>query len=349
MRIGLIGLPGCGKSTSFRVLSGHAGTDSHHGATVAVVPLPDLRLDRVCEILKPKKKTYADIAFVDFESLHRGDAAHGALALQKAGGDCDAFALVVQGFGDLDHQGQPLRPAADLQTLLLEMALSDLRIVGKHLERISTGPKPDRSARDIVFFTACNDHLTEGGLLQRLQMTAEEERHLRGFSLLTMKPLMVVLNLGEDDRRSERTAAAQKVARDLDLPCLETCAELEHEIAELPAEDQLAFMADYGLEGSARERFLRQAFSLLDLITFFTVNESEARAWTIRRGATAPEAAGKVHSDMQAGFIRAEVTPFQRLDATGSMAQCRERGYQRVEGKEYVVADGDLLQIRFSR
>ena len=349
MKIGLVGLPGSGKTTCFRILSGHLGADTHHGAQVATVPLPDERVDRVQALCKSAKRTYPDVTFMDFEALHGGDASHGELALQKVSGDCDALAVVVQGFGELGHGGDPLEPVSDLETVLLEMTLSDLRIIEGHLERILAGPKTERIPQTIEFLGRCREHLGKGGRLRTMTLTAEEAKHLRGFAPLTLKPLLVVFNLAEDCLSGARVATAQAAADGLGVSHLEICAELEWEIAELPAEDQATFLADYGLEGAARERFVRQAFEILDLITFFTANENEAKGWTIRRGSTAYEAAGKVHSAMQAGFIRAEVTPLRRLEEVGSPQAAKEQGFQRVEGREYVVAEGDVLQVRFSR
>jgi len=349
MKMGLLGLPGSGKTTCFRILSGHHGTDTHHGAQVATVPLPDPRLDRIQGLYASARRTYPDVTFVDFEALHKGEAAHGELALHKASGDCDALALVVQCFGQLDHLGDALSPADDLETLLLEMTLSDLAITEKHLERISTGPRAERNPQDIELMQRCRDHLGAGGLLHTLSLSADEAKHLRGFAPLTLKPALVVFNLAEDDLHGERIAGARAASERLGLPHLEICAELEQEIAELPPDDRLAFLADYGLDASAHDRFVRDAFSVLDLITFFTANDKEAHGWTIKRGATAPEAAGKVHSAMQDGFIRAEVIAFRHLEELGSVQACKERGFMRVEGKDYVVAEGDVLQVRFSR
>ena len=349
MKIGLVGLPGSGKTTCFRVLTGHAVPDTHHGARVATVPLPDPRLDRIAELCKPRKRTYADVTFVDFDALHRGQAQEGELGLQKVAGGVDAFALILQCFGTLDARGEPLDPVSDLETVLLEMALSDLRIIEKHLEALEKGPKAERTAQRMELMHRCRDHLSAGKALRTLNLHDEELKVLRGFAPLTLMPLLVVCNTAEDGSRDAQAAAVADAAKGQGLPEISLCAELEEEIAQLPEEEQASFLANYGLEKPARQRFLQACFELLDLIVFFTVNESEARAWTVRRGATAPEAAGRVHSDLQRGFIRAEVTPFTWLDKIGTLQACKEKGYQRIEGKDYVVQDGDILQIRFSR
>lgn len=349
MKIGLVGLPGSGKTTLFRLLTGQETPDTHHGHSLATVLLPDARLDFIFEAEQPRKMTYASVTFVDFEAMHEGDGAGHELALHKVAGDVDAFAPVIRCFGDLDHTGAPLRPASDLETLLLEMALSDLAIIERHLERLKGAAKAERKPHEIELMELCRDHLSAGGLLRGIAFSADEERILRGFAPLTMMPMLVVLNVGDDDLHGARSSACGEAARELSLPWIVASALLELEISQLPPEEQAGFLADYGLETPARERFLRACFGMLDLLTFFTVNENEARAWMIRRGATAWEAAGKVHSDMQAGFIRAEVTAFNRLDEFGSLRACKERGYQRIEGKDYAVQDGDTLQVRFSR
>lgn len=349
MKIGFVGLPGSGKTTCFRVLTGHTGVDTHHGANLAVIPIPDPRLERIFHLLHPKKMTLADATFVDFEALHKGAAASGELALHKVAGEVDAFFLIIQCFGALDHQGEPLRPGADLETVMLEMALSDLRIIEKRLDHLAKGPKSDRTPHELELLNRCRQVLSQGGALRNLELNADDRKYLRGFTPLTLMPMLVVLNRGEGQEEEGAVAGARSAAQAAGLPHLEIHGALELEIAQLPPDEQAVFRQDYGLGEPAHDRLLRASFQILDLITFFTCNESEARAWTVRRGATAPEAAGKVHSDMQTGFIRAEVTPFEWLDKLGSMALCKERGFQRVEGKEYVVKDGDILHIRFSR
>ncbi len=348
MKIGLVGLPGSGKTTCFGILSGRAPADTHHGATLASVPLPDPRLDRLLETESPKKLVYADVTFIDFDALHKGEAKKGELALHKIAGDADAFALVVQAFGDLDHLGNALDPASDLETLMLEMALSDLSIISRALERLSTAPKSERVPQEIDLLERCRAHLDEGRALRDLSLSPEALKQLSGFAPLTLKPLLVVLNVGDDDLQGASAAGAAALAQEAELCCITLCAALEHEIAELSPEDQQEFLADYHLDAPARERFLHAAFEMLNLVTFYTVNDKEARAWHVGKGSLAPQAAGKVHSDMQAGFIRAEVVPFSAVDKLGSIHAAKAAGYQRVEGKEYEVRDGDILQIRFS-
>ncbi len=352
MKIGLVGLPGSGKTTYFRMLSGQE-TDQHgRRSQVAVVEVPDPRTARIFELCQPKRMVQPEMTFVDLLALHSGDSSAGEeLELVKVAGDADAFAIVVQCFGDLDSRGEPLNPKGDLETVLLEMSLTDLAIVERRLARLAKkrGDLGTHEQWEEKVLSRCRAILARGDRLLGESFTTEESKLLRGFSLLTMKPLLAVLNVAEDDLAGAGAGEARQFANGKDLGRIALCAELEEEIAQLPADEQTEFLADFGLEEPGRERFIRAAYDLLDVITFFTVNENEAHAWTISAGATAPEAAGKIHSDMQAGFVRAEVVPFTALDEYGSMAACREAGVMRVEGVEYVVQDGDILQIRFTR
>lgn len=351
MKIGLVGLPGSGKTTCFRVLTGEAQTEGYgQHANVAAVSVPDPRTERICELCQPQKMTQPEITVLDLLALRGGDSAAGEeLELVKVAGDADAFALVVQCFGDLDHRGQRLDPHSDLETLILEMALTDVTIIEARLKRLQGrgGPQEAHDRWEHELLSRCLGHLSMGGLLRQLEFAEDEAKHLRGFSLLTMKPLLVVFNVAEDDLDSP--PPAQGLADERGLPTFTICARLEEEISKLAPAEQTEFRADFGLEEPGRNRFIQAAYQLLDIITFFTVNDNEVRAWTISAGATAWDAAGKIHTDMQKGFIRAEVTPFGALDEHGSIAACREHGLVRVEGRDYLVQDVDILYIRFSR
>lgn len=352
MKIGLVGLPGSGKSCCFRLLSGQPSEAHGQRSQLAVVAVPDPRTERIFALCGPKRMVQPEITFVDLLALRAGDSRAGEeLELVKVAGDADALAVVVQGFGDLDHCGQPLDPRNDLETVLVEMALTDLAIIERRLARLDKkhGNQTPHEQWEIKVLSRCREHLGRGERLWGESFTAEEKKLLRGFALLTMKPLLVVCNLAEADAGAEVAREVRQLAQERRLGYLTVCAELEAEISQLPPEEQQAFLADFGLSEAGRERFIRAAYELLDVLTFFTVNENEAHAWTISAGATAPEAAGKIHTDMQAGFVRAEVVPFAALEKHGSLAACREAGALRVEGHDYVVRDGDILQIRFTR
>jgi len=359
MKLGVFGLPQSGKTAVFRVLAGRgdaAARDTHGEAQAAVVKLPDERLDFIAQVFHSKKATPAEITFIDTVALHRGRAdAKRAESLTALLGDADAFALVVRCF-DLagDDPGNAARE--DGESLLLELALTDLAILQRRVDRLERDLRQGKKevAAEHELLTRCTAHLEAEGLLARLQLTAEEEKALRGFALLTMKPMLVVANVGEEDAGADVLSPGGKLAplaakcAELGLPAMAFCAELEAEIQELDPEEQAAFRADYGIQEPARDAFVRACFDLLDLVTFFTANENEARAWNIAAGSTALDAAGKVHTDMARGFIRAEVIAFEDLQAAGSVAECRHRGTARLEGREHPIRDGDILQIRFS-
>ncbi|MGD9497622.1 MAG: DUF933 domain-containing protein [Armatimonadota bacterium] len=321
-------------------------------ARLGVVKVPDERLPRIAEIFGSAKTTPPEITFVDCMALHRGDE-HTARddSLTKVAGDADAFVLVTQCFGDLDHQGNPLSPASDLEALLLEMTITDLGVVERRLGRIEAELKASRDKvsveRDLL--ARVNEHLSAGGLVRDMQLHEDEERMLRGFNLLTSKPLLVVFNVSEEDLRAETCTGACRVAEQAGLRWMAVGAALEQEIAALDEASAAEFLAEFGLQAPARQRLIRACYELLDVITYFTANENEARGWTISSGATVREAAGKVHSDMSEGFIRAEVIPFERLHELGSIAACKEAGCVRLEGRDYLVQDGDIIQVRFSR
>jgi len=355
MKVGFVGLPGSGKTTLFNLVTGREPDPSELGraeARLGVVKVPDDRLERVAEIYDSPRTVPPEVTFVDLMALHRGEE-HTARddSLTKIAGDADAFVLVIQGFGTLDHQGNPLEPAADLEALLLEMTITDLGVVEGRLKRIEAELKSarDKASPEHALLTRVNEHLSAGELVRDMELSEDEERMLRGFNLLTSKPLLVVFNVSEEDLRAETCTGACKVAEQAGLRWLAVGAALEQEIAELDDETRAEFLAEFGLTDPARERLIRACYDLLDVITYFTANENEAHGWTISSGATAVEAAAKVHSDMAEGFIRAEVIPFERLDDLGSIAACKEDGCVRLEGRDYLVADGDILQIRFSR
>lgn len=356
MKLGFIGLPGAGKTSCFALVTGRSFEEltaaAHSEAQIAAVKVPDERLPRVAEVFGSKRAVEPELTFVDVMALHKGEG-HSAREdkLTRVAGDADAFALVVQCFGDMDHEGNPLDPRADLEALLLEMVLTDLAVVEGRLARIELEMKSarDKSNWERDLLQRIREHLSADGLVSELSFTRDEELHLRGFNLLTQKPLLVLLNVAEDDLEGRRAAGARALATERGFGCIALCAELELELAQLEQDERAEFLADYGLEGDAHDRLIRACYRLLDLITFLTANASEARAWTITAGATARDAAGKVHSDMYEGFIRAQVIPFVKLDELGSEAACREAGVARLEGREYLVQDGDVIEIRFSR
>jgi GTP-binding protein YchF len=351
MKIGLVGLPGSGKSTLFRALTGKRENLGHAG-DVAVVAVPDPRMDRLIAIYQPRKITPAELTVLDLMAVHGGeDRAGESGELAKLAGDAEAFLLVLQCFGDLDWEGNPLDPVADLETVLLEMALADLHVVETRLKRIEArgSAKEIHEQWEMELLKRVQAHLSSGGAVRDLALAADEAKQLRGFSLLTLKPWLVVCNVADDDLASARAAGARKVCDEREISWLALCAPLEEEIAQLAPEERAEFAAEYGLEEPARDRLIHAAYRLLDVLTFFTCDEKEVHAWTLTAGGTAPEAAGTIHTDLQQGFIRAEIIPYQAVAELGSEKAAKEKGFQRVEGRNYVMQDGDLVYIRFSR
>jgi ribosome-binding ATPase len=350
MKIGLLGLPGSGKSTCFRAVTGKA-QEGRHGDDIAVVEVPDDRLPRIAGIYGSEKMTPPELVVVDLTALSKGeDVGNRQSHLSNAAGDADAFALVIQAFGTINHLGGELDPKSDLEDLLLELCLTDLDVISGRLKRLedSSVAKRDRSQFEVNTLQKCYQHLEQGALMLQLKLEPEAEKLLRGFGLLTMRPMLVVFNVGEEDLAGARIAAAREYADIRGLPSLVFCAELEEEILQLAPAEQEEFLADYGLDGSARDRLIKAAYDALDIITFYTSAGTEARAWTVRAGTTAHEAAGKIHTDMAEKFVRAERIAGEALCEAGSEAEAKKRGDWSLEGTDYIVQDGDLLLIRFT-
>lgn len=358
MRVGLLGLPASGKTTLFNMLTAaHAETGiaaSARGEThIAVIKVPDPRLDRLSAIFKPKKTTHAEIAFVDMAGLpgepaaRRGQTADAFKVLR----DTEALALVVRVFPDasVPHPHETIDPVRDLEELLTELVLADLDLVSRRFERVAKEARGDaRLKAEEAVLARVRAALEREETVRSLDLHAEEARAISGFRLMTDKALLVVANTGEGAAGRDGADALLAAARARGLPGLEVSAKVEAEIADLPEEEQAAFLAEIGVTESGRTRFIRRAYEIQDLVSFFTVGPEDVHAWTIHRGTTAVVAAGKVHSDMERGFIRAEVARHEDVIAMGGWKGLKEKGLLRLEGKEYVVQDGDIAHIRFS-
>lgn len=349
MKIGLIGLPSSGKSSCFAALTGLPAQASGAGERIGTVEVPEPRLLRLQEIHNARRIVYPEMFIVDTAAIESGASPEQIERhLANLAREADAFAIVLQCFGEMDPQGNPLDPAGDLETLLLELSMADLTIVEKRLERLTSGRMPKNPSEEALLIRL-KDHLSQGGLVESMHLSADDQKLLGGLTLITALPMLVACNIAEDDMEGKKAAGATALAEEKGLPHLNFCAQLEIEIAQLPDDEQKEFLADYGLEASARSRFIRAAYDLLALVTFLTAGEQETRAWPIRQNSTAPQAAGKIHTDLQTGFIRAETVAFADIDRCGTMAECKKLGLVRLEGKEYIVKDGDVLDIRFSR
>ncbi len=341
MKIGIIGPQGAGKTAVFRCLTSQVGEVAGHSAKLGVVRVPDERLEVLSRMYSPKKTTPAEINFVDLGS--GGTTGEKLSTVIGALADADALAVVVGGFlGD--------RPTAQLDSFLLDLALADLSVVENRLERIEKEIMRGRKEAklELPLMERLQAALGAGQRVAEVAFEGEEEKLLRGYQFVTRKPTLVLANVAEADLGDGVAASIRDAAGRHGLASFELCAPLEAEIGQLAQEDRAEFLRDYGLTSAARERFIRAAYELTDLISFFTVGPDEVRAWSIRRGTLAPRAAGKIHSDIEQGFIRAEVVAYDHLVAAGSYQECRTRGQVRLEGKTYEMANGDVVGFRFS-
>lgn len=352
MKLGIIGLPQAGKTTIFNALTrGHAPITASAGRLeihTAVVDVPDERVDRLSALFKPRKTIYAKVTYADIGGLEGGSVSKGGISgpLLNQLAQMDGFLHVVRCFEDenVPHPAGSVNPERDVESMLGELLLNDLVMVERKLERLAEerrkgGTDKALNERQTALFTRLHQALEAGTPLRALELSPEEQRELSSFGLLTRKPILTVFNLGEGQASPELK---------LDHPSLGLQGKLEMELAQLPPEDAAIFMAEYGIQELGLARVIRLSYELLQLQSFFTVGEDEVRAWTVRRGATALEAAGVIHTDLQRGFVRAEVVAYEDLIALGSLAEARAKGKLRLEGKDYLVKDGDIIHIRFN-
>ena len=344
MKVGLTGFAGAGKTTVFTALTGLAARPER-AAQVGTIKVPDERVDKLAEIFKPKKSTYAEVAFVDFPPARDPSQRRAVLDAETIAAlrDADALVEVVRGFPDLT--GAPATAADDVAGFATEIVLADLAVIERRLERLK---KEKGNEREKAVLERIAPALEAGKALRTVELAPEERALLSGFAFLSLRPLLIVLNVPEGEVAGTIPADVAAHAKEEGAEAIVLSARVEAEIAELDAADRAAFLADLGLTASARDRFIRASYALLDLISFLTSGEDECRAWPIRHGTTAVRAAGKVHSDIERGFIRAEVMAFEDFVRLGSEAKCREAGKLKLEGKEYVVRDGDIVHFRFA-
>ena len=348
MKVGIVGFSRAGKTTLFNALTSlHAAVGSYGDQTrpnLGTIKVPDDRLDRLSAIFQPKKTTPAEIVFVDFPGPHEGSSKVLDQTTLVHMRDADALTQVVRAFHDPMTQESP-DPGRDIDNFKSDLLLADLAIVERRLERLH---KERGKETEIDLLERCRSALERETPLRQVNLSAVEEGALSGFGLLSRLPLLVVVNVDEQQLTVPLPDAIEtRLTRD-GVSGLALCAQIEMEIAALDGEDRDAFLADLGLQGSARNRFIRAAYALLELISFFTTGSDEVRAWPIRKDTSAAKAGGKVHTDMERGFIRAEVVPYEDFIRLGSEAKCREAGKLRIEGKEYVVQDGDITHFRFN-
>jgi GTP-binding protein YchF len=344
VKVGIVGFQGAGKTTIFNALTGLQAPVGGFGAggraNLGVIKVPDARVDALAEIHEPKKTTYAEIAFVDVPGHGDDRAALDASTLVQMR-DVDALVQVVAAF----PRPGAASPVSQLENFTAELILADLGIVEKRLERLKKEQGKDRERQ---LLERCHAHLAEEKPLRSCELAAEDVSALAGFNLLSRMPFLGLLNVDEQAAGAEVPADVAAWARERSLEVLAVPGKAEMELAELDEADRGAFLADLGITEPAKNRFIRAAYALLDLISFLTAGKDECRAWPIRRGTAAVKAAGKIHSDIERGFIRAEVIGFDDFMQYRSEARCREAGKLRLEGKSYVVADGDIIHFRFN-
>lgn len=347
----VIGEPRVGKSAVFDALTltPHGPNfTTRSGHRYGTVKVPDARLEALKTLYKPKKFTPAEVTFVDLAPGGNEPVKFGELTGLL--GNADAFVAVVQCFGDADFSGRPLDPAAQMESLLLELVVTDLDKVERRLERIAQDRHRGQkvSEAELKLLERLRAELSADRPLRDLALRQDEEKLLRTYQFLSQKPLFIVANLGEETIVTGAPESLRAAASSRGLEVVPFCATLEAEIAQLDPAAQREFLRDYGLAEPARVRLIQAAYRGLRLISFFTVGEDEVRAWPIRDGTNAHAAAGKIHSDIERGFIRAETVAHDALLAAGALSRCREQGALRLEGKEYLVRDGDVIHFRFS-
>ena len=345
MKVGLVGFAGSGKTTVFNTMTGlHVPVGYGGEVRLGTVRVPDERIDRLSQIFKPKKTTYAEIAFCDVPGEHGAEKKGLSTKSLQQIRDQEALCLVLRDFDNPAVEGK-VDPLADLEAFHTECAFADLELIERRLARAQKEKAPPA---EVAMFELMKGVLEDGRPLRSVPATQLDRSQLKNYVFLTDRPLLVALNCDESRAAAAMPGPLADRIAAFSAAGLVLSASVEAEIAGLPPEEQKAFLDDLGVSESALSRFIRAAYGLLDLISFFTVGEDEVRAWTIRRGTNARVAAGRIHSDLERGFIRAEVIPYKVFVQYGSEHAVKEAGKLQVEGKEYVVADGDIMHVRFN-
>lgn len=363
MKLGMVGLPNVGKSTLFNALT-NAGAESANypfctiEKNVGIVSVPDERLDKLAEMYEPEKFTPATLEFVDIAGLVKGASKGEGLGNKFLADirEVDAIVHVVRCFEDdnIVHVDGNINPARDIETINLELIFSDIEVIERRIARTSKMVKADKKYQaQVDFLENLKAYMEEGKSARGYDFTEDELEWIKETPLLSAKPVIYAANLSEADfssdiNNNENFKTVQKIAAEEKSAVLPICAQIEAEISDMEPDEKAMFLADLGLEVSGLNRIIKEGYSLLGLISFLTAGKPEVRAWTIKKGTKAPQAAGKIHTDFEKGFIRAEVVSFDDLMNCGSMSAAKEKGLVRLEGKDYVMQDGDIVLFRFN-
>lgn len=360
MKIAIIGLANAGKTTIFNALTGQnlettIYPTQNEEPHIGMVKVPDLRINKLVDIFKPKKTTFATVEYIDYIGLTKGDMEQNRKVFDLIK-DADAIVHVVRGFEDesVMHPLDAVNPRRDAETLELEMIFGDLDLVDKRLKRmeegLKRGKKPDETEKKIL--VKCKELLEKEKPLRDIEFNEEDQKSMRHLQFMSIKPEVVALNVSEADLNSQKTETLMTELKAYyhgnNVNLLNLCGKIEMEIAQLSAEEARVFLDDLGIEEPALNRLIHVSYDLLGLISFLTCGEDEVRAWTINKGMNAQKAAGRIHSDIERGFIRAELVSYDDFIAHGGMSGARDKGLLRLEGKTYEVKDGDIINFRFN-